>query len=182
MADRWGVDVNAQLQDWWSSTYLPGHFFPTHGSTARILVEIYDSTVPFREWKLDNPPILHFLEAGDVDHDDPEGLAANVRGKFRITMRLGIDSKDSSGFGTRLDLLEPGDFPHKGAGEHRNYCGGASGLDTGTKDWDVFTDVVDYLIILRSAAAAPAVAASRARLPGWKYLRGEGVPPPIPTE
>jgi len=164
---RFGVDVGGQFRKWFEEEYLPG-FHDSHGDGAEIVVCILDSTQT-HDWRNPLGSLAYRLDGSDdVERiEGPEGLSANVAGKLAFHLRTGLPSRVAA---HRPDLVEPGDVPLEGAGEYEGYTGGASGLPDGADDWFVFVACVSKLIELRAAAAAKALAASKAREPGMKYL------------
>lgn len=172
-----GVDVNAQMQEWWAQEYLPD-FKKKYGDYP-IYVPVLDPEAALPHFW---PSPFDYLLLTLVDGTNeklygPEGLRANVAGKLAPVLRCGLKRSGLIAEPEYIHLLAPGDFPHDGAGEHRGYKGGASGLPHGTDDFKVFTDVIDQLIVFRTAAAKAAYAASVARQPGWRYLNADGLPP-----
>lgn len=75
---------------------------------------------------------------------EPDGTMENVERKLRFVLRTGLNSVEAR---TRPDLIQPGDFPHEGAGTYRGYTGGVSGRKA-PEDWRIFCHLVDKLIEL----------------------------------
>lgn len=177
-----GVDIQAQLSEWWFGQKLPelrrrfgnniNLYFALLDPTS---IDMYDPGSPLEEMLYELASHEGELAPDDDAYDlfyGPTGLRANVGGKLRFVMRTGRDSDVAE---TRPDLLEPGDFPFEGAGTYYEYRGGVSGLKK-EDDGMVFREIVEKVIELRAAAAQVAVDACKGRAPGdgptVKYLGG----------
>lgn len=169
------------LTTWWTNYYLPVVFYPKYPGKD-VAVVILDSSMR-HSWTspLDVP--MFYLATGEGNGLDPDdrffgrsGLVANIEGKLRFSLRTSLNSAEAE---RRPDLLLPGDFPWEGAGEHRNYKGGASGVSQ-EGDWRTFCDVVDAMIALKTTIAKEALKLQRrAKDPGvdpsWRYMEGSGL-------
>lgn len=171
-----GVDIDAMLQAWFSEIFIP-ELREKYGEDVKLAAIILGA-LPLLDVKatsLSELPHQHILvTSGDLDVvGSSEGLVANVEHKLEFVLRTGLPSSFAR---QRPDLVEPGDFPWAGAGIYKSYPGGVSGLNE-ESDWWAYERIVDKLIELRSAAAEAAIAASKARAEGWRYLEGDGRPP-----
>jgi hypothetical protein len=169
---HFGVNVKQQLIDW-----IEGEF------AAELVAKYGEGNTDFFVMVAPAGSMSYLLSylADDLDallvygHGDPElmqgdeGLEANVTHKMCFVARTGLPSSEAC---IRPDLVEPGDFPWEGAGVYRGYFGGVSGLKE-ESDWWVFRRIVDKLIELRAAVGQQAIQASKDRLPGMKYMKGE---------
>lgn len=186
---RFGVDIDAELLDWWYEEYLP-ELRRRHGDDINVATVVLDPMMyDLLDWERSLAQELYRLVSGDRDSEvfaGEVGLVANIGGKLAFVLRTGLDSLEAE---KRPDLVEPGDFPWEGAGTYRGYKGGTSGLAK-ESDWRVFMDVVDKTIELRAAAAQTPLA-SWDRLPdagpSLKYLTAEwevvdGVQRPVPAD
>ncbi len=174
MVLHFGADIDAMLQAWFQQTFVP-ELREKYGEDAEVAVLILGQVPWLRKAScLEDFQLQHVLSSGDSSNiAGNEGLRANVEHKLKFVMRTGLPSSFAR---QRPDLVEPGDFPWAGAGTYKGYTGGVSGLNE-ESDWWVFERIIDKLIELRATAAKPAIAASKNRAEGWKYLEGEGRPP-----
>lgn len=157
-----GEEVDIALQNWFIDEFS-SVLRQKYGEGAEVSVVIVD---PKSNWQ---QPLPSYISCGNADDPRYSDLVENVEHKLRFVLRTGLNSSEAA---TRPDLVEPGDFPYEGAGYYRGYCGGASGLNE-ESDWWVFRRTVDKLIELRALAASPAIAASKNRVPGMKFMEGE---------
>lgn len=82
--------------------------------------------------------------------EGPQGLQENVLHKLQWCLRTGMNSAEAN---YHPELLEEGDYPYEGAGCHRGFWGGVSGLHE-ESDWWVFKQIVDQLIGMRLSASS----------------------------
>ena len=164
-----GIRIDFVLRDWFQEAFLP-ELREKYGDDVQIAAIV----APHQYWAIPEEcfahlpqPILSSTGGTAVE------LGENVRRKLRFVLRTGLPSSFAR---QRPDLVEPGDFPWAGAGVYKGYVGGVSGLNE-ESDWWAFERIVDRLIELRTAAALPAIQASKDRIEGWKYLEGGGNPP-----
>jgi hypothetical protein len=164
-----GADIDNALIIWWNDIFVP-ELKAKYGDDFSFAAFVLRNGHQVRwDWRPEASVCYARLSAGDQQRiNDAEGLFANAFHKLRFTLRTSLNSSMAR---TRPDLLEPGDFPFAGAINYRNYVGSGSGLSEESDGW-VMERIIDKIIELRSAAAAPAVAASKARVAGWKYLDG----------
>jgi hypothetical protein len=162
--EYFGEEIDVALQNWLMDEFK-AVLHRKYGEDAEVGVVILD---PAASYSWQNRIAGDYISCGNADDPRYSELVENVEHKLRFVLRTGLNSSEAT---IRPDLVEPGDFPYEGAGFYRGYCGGASGLNEET-DWWVFRRTVDKLIELRSAAAAPAIAASKGRVPGMKFMEG----------
>ena len=94
----------------------------------------------------------------DFDKGDGEGgFVMNVERKLHFSLRTGLNSVEAR---YNKHLILPGDFPYQGAGWHRGFTGGVSGLKE-ESDWWVFCFCVDRHGDLLRAKAGCLLRASR---------------------
>ena len=166
--DYFGTDLASAVQQWWSDTYAPvvDRKFP--GASLAVVVLRSDVVHDWRDPGAGDSVLLELRHGGG----DTDPLVANVHHKLHFTLRTGLDSIHAR---RRPHLIEPGDFPHGGAVNHRGFFGGVSGLLEESDAW-LAQQVIDQLLTIRARIADAAVAASLAGAPGWSYLPNEAPP------
>ncbi len=177
---RFGTDADRKLREWWEGTRMPA-LQDRYGSNVSVGVIVLDNRER-HDWRNPLAHVMHVLTTPGVQMDVAGGLGANIGGKLAFVLRyfqLTGQWTDSSLAETRHDLVEKGDFPYGGAGQHLGYPGGVSGLPLGRQDWDVFIDVIEELAVIRGIAAEPAIEALNNRQPDdplhIKYLQSNWV-------
>jgi len=163
-----GADIDEQLRKWHDGEFKQ-EFREKYGTEAAAATQIVRP-----EWRhlvrFGEPVPMDWMYNLYIPGSRPEGeLQQNVYFKMQFTLATGMNSAEAR---YHTDLLQPGMFPYAGAGIHRGYLGGTSGL-LEESDWWVFCRIVDKLADLRAVAAAPAIAASKARVRDWKHLLGD---------
>jgi hypothetical protein len=168
-----GVDVEALMREWFYATFVPA-VIADYGDSPFAVVVLsnrvrHDWTNPFKSGSV----LLRFAYGSEEKVNGEEGLYANVERKLRFVLRTGLDSSWSE---THPHLLEPGDFPYRGAGTANDFVGGVSGFSQ-DQDWAVFERFTSAFTDVRESAAMNAVAECIARVPGMKYLGGTPATP-----
>lgn len=148
LKDIFGVNVEEQFLAWFHGEFTEKfhkRFPEAEGLTLLILnPETWIDSVQYHYSPADE--ILVEAVIGDQDKASADGgTNQNVLGKLRFVLRTTQDSRLAED--ELVYLLQPGDFPYEGAGEHRHFFGGVSGLAK-EDDWRVFCECVDKLIEL----------------------------------
>lgn len=167
-ATRFGQDHPAQIGRWFQDEFRED-LETKYGERADTIVVVVLPPIALHHfnWRSPLDEVLYILEYGSSVVI--ESLIENIAGKFRFTLRTGLPSSQAH---TRPDLVEPGDFPWAGAQIYRGYPVGVSALVEESDVW-VGERVVDELIVPRSLTGERAIRASRAGVPGWKFLDGD---------
>ena len=114
-----------------------------YGDAIAFYLAILDVGVE-HDWREALNTVL--LEYGTPKIDGSEGgTRENVERKLRFSLRTGLNSSEAKYHRHRI---LPGDFPYEGAGCHRGFWGGVSGLQE-EQDWWIFRRCVDMLVELR---------------------------------
>ncbi len=174
MITYFGVHIDAMLQAWFGEIFVPELRHKYGNDTEVAALVLVDTPWLSPEVQLEKMEARHLLLSSDNERvTGDEGLLENVRRKLSFVLRTEMPSSFAR---QRPDLVEPGDFPWAGAGTYKGYTGGVSGLNE-ESDWWAYERIIDQLIKLRAEAAQAAIAASKERVEGWRYLEGEGKPP-----
>ncbi len=170
---HFGVDVKQQLIDWIEGEFAAELVAKYGKGNTDFWVTIcppatltYISTLSDAEME---SMLIEYGHGSAEEMEGEEGLQENVERKLTFVARTGLPSSEAR---NRPDLVERGDFPWEGAGIYRGYFGGVSGFKE-ESDWWAFCRIVDKLIELRVAVGQRAIKASKDRLPGMKYMKGE---------
>ena len=124
-----GVNVYDMFMDWFDRefTEMFNQRFPDKGITL-VILDSDDIVELERNWKfpLALGNVMIVVHVGDEEAAKADnGTLQNVEGKLRFVLRTGRNSVEAE---TQQDLVRPGDFPWEGAGNHKGYIGGVSGL------------------------------------------------------
>lgn len=174
LSNHFGIDVKSRFDAWFHGEFADEfkERWPKKGITL-VLLDMDNLFLLHEHWQ---DPLTHLLYVdflGDEEsHKKTDGTLENVGGKLQYVLRTGNNSVEAQ---TDFAGLRPGDFPWQGAGEHRGFLGGVSGLAK-EEDWEVFRRCVNKLIeLLEAVGEAASKKSERLRNsdnpePGVKYL------------
>jgi hypothetical protein len=146
LTNHFGIDVEKRFLDWFHGEFAKefAERFPEKKGISLVILDPDNIVKVVTEWgsPLENAILVSYL--GDQEaHTKADGTLQNVVGKLRYVLRNG---EETSLEAEEDDLwVRPGDFPWEGAGEHKGFYGGVSGLDK-ADDWAVYTQCIDKLI------------------------------------
>lgn len=174
-----GHDLQAALLTWWREELVPEVRASRMEQNFDLAAVVLEQT-GFHTWTDPLADVLHHLTLGDPEDDryaGGGGLYRNIAGKLRFALRTGMPSSYAR---ECLHLLLSGDFPYKGAVNHRGFWVAVSGLSE-DEDEQVGVRLADKLVDLRTPLAKAAIKASKNRTPATpfdvKYL---GADPAMP--
>ena len=174
LSNHFGINVKERFKAWFSGEFATQFEvrWPDKGITLVILdPDTRVDTLGDWEQPLKYEIFIGYL-GNEEDHKRADGTLHDVAGMLRYTLREDCDSFLAE---TDFACLRVGDYPARGAGEHRGFYGGVAGLE-GEDNWWVFEHCINKLYELieavgKTATAKAVLQSSMADAPvGRKYL------------
>lgn len=177
LTDVFGINVFEQHSKWFYGQFaadFKARFSNDKGMTL-VLLDPDEKCSAYLNWRNSlKHQILAIYLGDELAAMGTDGTYENVGGKLQYCLR---EDEDSVKAETHPERVRVGDFPWEGAGVHRGWWGGVSGLKK-EEDWEMFKLNVDWIVDLIGRITAVAMKkADKLRKqddcpPGTRYLIG----------